>query len=71
MLGEPKPEEEMNIDLLNVSSMLRLQVRCILILLQFVVPCITQRRIALAVWHIAQCCAKRDVWVYGKGPGLS
>lgn len=49
MLGEPKPEEEMNIDLLNVSSMLRLQVRCILILLQFVVPCITQRRIALAV----------------------
>lgn len=48
MLGEPKPEEEINLDFLNVSSVHQLQVRCILILLQFVAPCITQRRIALA-----------------------
>lgn len=30
MLGEPKPEKEMNLDLLNVSSVPKLQVRCIL-----------------------------------------
>lgn len=49
MLGEPKPEEEMNLQLLNVSSVLQLQVRCILILLQYVALGITQHRIALAI----------------------
>lgn len=49
MLGEPKPEEEMNLQFLNVSSVLQLQVRCILILLQCVAPGITQHRIALAI----------------------
>lgn len=71
MPAEQEPEEEMNLDLLNVQSALQLQVSQDVILLQFLSPCITQHRITSPIWHSGWCCGKRDVWFHGRGPGLS